>query len=350
MKNPIVVLTGGTGSLGSFLIESLIKESPGLKLVLLVRADSQKHAKARFQELNLPSDYAQRIKVVRGDLYKPDLGLNSKELDELTKTTTHILHAAASTRFTLSLAEARLSNVDTTQHMINFAQSCKSLTRFGYVSTAFVAGKRTGTVYESELEHSEGFLNTYEQSKYEAELLVRNQSKGIPIISIRPSLVLTMRGASAGPQSALTLGTSLASKGFLPILPGQPSHRLDIVGGTYAAQAIAKILLKERLTHNCYHITSAKKSPTLKQIIELIEETKGKKLPLRFVGDMESFATELKKVTRFRPDLFLIYKKVASFLPELAYPKIFDNQNLRQELDSDLAVYNIIDEIRPLLR
>lgn len=350
MKNPIVVLTGGTGSFGSLLIESLMKESLGLKLVLLVRADSHKHAKARFRELNLPSDYAQKIRVVMGDLSKPDLGLNSKQLDELTKTTTHILHAAASTRFTLPLAEARRNNVDTTQHMINFAQSCNSLTRFGFVSTAFVAGKRTGTIYESELEHSEGFLNTYEQSKYEAELLVRKQSKAVPIISIRPSLVITVRAASGGPQSALTLGTSLASKGFLPILPGQPAHRLDIVGGTYTAQATAKILLKDRLAHDCYHITSAKKSPTLKQIIELIEETKGKKLPIRFTGDMESFVAELKKVTRFRPDLFLIYRKVASFLPELAYPKIFDNQNLHQELGSDLPVTNIIDEIRPLLR
>lgn len=351
MKKPVIVLTGSTGSLGRLLIESLIKESSELKLVLLIRANSQDHAVSRFHKLGLPSDYAQRIKIIRSDLNEPDLGLSPKDFDELSKTTTHILHAAASTRFTLPLIEARRNNVETTKHMINFANSCHTLKRFAFISTAFVAGKRTGGIYESELEHNEGFLNTYEQSKYEAEALVRLHSKALPIIILRPSLILTEpHGVSTGPQNALALGILLASKGFLPILPGAPQNNLDIIDGHYSSQAIAKILLKDQPRYACYHITSAKDSLKIKQIIALIEQRRNKKLPIRFMGDMDSFAAELKNITRFRPDLALIYKKVGTFLPELAYPKIFDNHNLDQELGSNSTSVNILDQIEQLLR
>lgn len=351
MINPLVVLTGGTGSFGRFLIESLVKESPELKLVLLIRADSQHHAMSRFHKLGLPGNYAQKIKVIRSDLNKSDLGLSPKEFDSLAKTTTHILHAAASTRFTLPLLEARRNNVETTEKMIIFAKSCSALNRFAYVSTAFVAGKRTGTVYESELEHHEGFLNTYEQSKYEAELLVRQMGEALPLAILRPSLILTVRhGSATGPQNALALGISLAGRGFLPILPGQPNNTLDIISGDYASRAIAKLLLKNRLNQACYHIASTSRSPKISQIITLIEDTCGKKLPIRFTGSADSFASELKKTTRFRPDLKLIYKKVETFLPELAHPKSFDNHNLREELGNDLKPGNVLDEIRLLLR
>lgn len=351
MKKTVVVLTGGTGALGRLLIKSLLEEVPDLSLVLLIRADSQNDAMSRYRKLGFPESYAQKIKIIQSDLSKPDLGLNPIESKDLSNIATHILHSAASTRFTLPLSEARRNNVETTERMLAFGKHCKKLKRFVHVSTAFVAGKRTGIIYETDLEHNKGFLNTYEQSKYEAELLVRQQGKVLPIVIVRPSLVLTTdHSGSTGPQNALSLGISLASKGFLPILPGKPSNRLDIIDGDYTARVISKILLKDLLDHSCYHITNAEKSPTIEQIIGLIEKVKGKNIPLRFVGDIESFNVELKNVTRFRPDRGLIYKKVSSFLPELAYSKLFNNRNLRSELGTDVASRPVLDEITQLLR
>src|SRR5436305_1979730 len=41
------------------------------------------------------------------------------------------------------------------------------------MSTAYVCGKRPGTIFESDLEHEAGFRNDYEHCKFEAERLVR---------------------------------------------------------------------------------------------------------------------------------------------------------------------------------
>lgn len=62
------------------------------------------------------------------------------------------------------------------------------------MSTAFVAGaRRTGVAYEDELDDGAGFENAYEQSKYEAELLVHAWSRehGRPALVLRPSILVT---------------------------------------------------------------------------------------------------------------------------------------------------------------
>ena len=85
------------------------------------------------------------------------------------------------------------------------------------------------------------------------------------------------------------------------------------------------------------------------QLVENENQT-GKKLPIRFCGDIELFTSELKKVTRFRPDLGAIYKKTQSFLPELAFPKIFDNRSLLVELGMKKFSPRPINELKSLLK
>ena len=324
-----VVLTGATGVFGKFLVDELLKNS--LKIVLLVRANSQKEAEKRVR--SLLSKVPNKLSVFQCDLTKENLGLGENEYLKLIKDTTHILHAAASTRFTLPIDEARRNNVDTTKVLLDFAKRCSNLKRFGFIGTAFVAGKRTGIILEDEFEHNKGFLNTYEESKYEAEMLVLRNVGKLPFTIFRPSLIITpFQRSGHNPVNALTLGLFLARRGFLPILPGDENNKLDIIEGTIAAQAIVEIFLKKRLSHLTYHITSGENSPNIRELISLAEDRYGKKIPIRFCGNVEKFREEVRNITYFRPDLAAIYKKTESFLPELAFPKIFDNHNLQEEL------------------
>lgn len=345
-----VVLTGGTGIFGKFLIDDLLKNN--LKIVLLIRAETQKQAEDRAKNiLKAYSDFADRLKILKSDLVQDDLGLSQKDYLELTKSTTHIIHAAASTRFTLPLNEARRNNVETTKRLLSFAGDCKNLKRFGFISTAFVAGKRSGVILEEEFEHRAGFLNTYEESKCEAEMLVRSKIKLLPIVIFRPSLIITpFQKTINSPISALTFGLFLARKGFLPVLPGNENNKLDIIEGAVAAQAIVEILLKKKVLYLTYHITTAGNSPQIKDLISLIEGQSGKKLSIRFCGSIEEFTAEVKKTTRFRPDLVAIYKKTQSFLPELAFPKIFDNRNLLEELEAESFSTKPLKELKALLK
>src|SRR6476646_1648088 len=56
-----------------------------------------------------------------------------------------------------------------------------------HVSTAYVAGDRRVTAYEDDAEHG-AFRNAYEQTKHEAERLVR--ASGLPWTIARPSIVV----------------------------------------------------------------------------------------------------------------------------------------------------------------
>lgn len=350
MKSKNIILTGGTGVFGKFLVNDLLKSNS--RIILLIRADSQKQASERAKKLfKSNSISSNKIVTLKCDLTQNDLGLISSDYLNLKQTTTHILHAAASTRFTLPINEARRNNVETTKKLLSFAKDCKNLEKFGFVSTAFVAGKRTGLIQEEELEHNEGFLNTYEESKYEAEMIVRSMKRVLPIVIFRPSLIITpFKKSGISPVNALTLGLFFARKGFLPILPGNKGNKLDIIDGKVASHAIVKIFFKETLRYLTYHVTSAQNSPSINDFIRIIEQQSGKELPIRCCGDIERYTAELKKVTRFRPDLIAIYKKTQSFLPELAFPKIYDNNNLLGELEVKSFSNEPINIVRSLLK
>jgi thioester reductase-like protein len=80
-------------------------------------------------------------------------------------------------------------NVGGTRNVNRFAQSLSALRQYHYVSTCFVAGKRTGRIFENELRPEAGFRNYYEETKYLAETEVADLKSQLPITIHRPSVV-----------------------------------------------------------------------------------------------------------------------------------------------------------------
>lgn len=324
-----VVLTGGTGNFGRFLASELLKHD--VQLVMLVRANSKEEARARVKNIiDLGGD---RVQVLHSDLTLGHLGLSEKEYLDLTSRTTHILHAAASIRFKHSIEDARRHNVKTTERMVHFGKECPSLIRFGFVSTALVAGKQSGIIMENEFEHEAGFKNTYEQTKYEAEAFVRSKVYELPIVILRPSLIITppLEGHKIS-INLLALAVPLLARGYLPFVPGTEKSTIDVVNGTDAARVMCELLLKKQLSHLTYHITNGHMALTVKTIHSMIEQKLGKSIPLEFCGDMKSFRRRVQKIPWYKPAVRAAYKRTASFLPEAAFPKIFDNHNTLSEL------------------
>ncbi len=81
-------------------------------------------------------------------------------------------------------------NVDGTGNVLDLLADCKLLQRHNYVSTAYVAGDRTGHVYEHELLMGQGFKNHYESTKFQAEVWVRHSMDRIPTTIYRPAIVV----------------------------------------------------------------------------------------------------------------------------------------------------------------
>ena len=330
-QRKVIVLTGSTGGFGRFLARELLKHED-VELILLVRAGSHEEASIRVQDI-VGQD--KRVRVYCSDLSQERLGLSQSDFNEITGNATHILHSAASVRFTLPLEQARLFNVKTTEQVLLFAKKCPKIVRFGYVGTALVAGNRSGTIREDEFEHTAGFKNTYEQSKYEAEQLVRLSIENLSTVIFRPPLIAPSSLPNVSGRSivhALLLGANLVARGDIRFLPGSERSFVDIVDPKISAERIVTLLLKSKLSHMVYHITNAAHAPTVSVIRSMIEKKLQHSLPLDFCGSMMEYNEKVSRIPWYKFRARYAHKKIHSFIPELAYPKIYDNSHTLNEL------------------
>ena len=314
-----VLLTGATGRLGRCVVAELARAD--CDLVLVVRASSQDAARERIRQAVPHGVSAGQLTVVCGDVTVPGFGLGVREQRRLRASVDAILHAAASTSFSLPLEEARATNVAATRNVLDFAERTPRLRRLAHVSTAFVAGRRTGRMLERELEHDHGFLNSYQQSKHEAELLVASRRDSLPLVVFRPSIVLDGPGSTQR-RSAFRFAFELVRRGLMQALPGSGATPVDLVTEADAARAIARLLFATDVD-GTYHVAGGDLAPRLGEIVDGFD--------VRYLSE-EQFAWELSKWRHERPRLAPVYDELESFIYELAYPKVFDTSRCEDAL------------------
>ena len=260
------VVTGVTGFLGRELLGSLLA-LPGERVVAPIRPSRGASAAIRVAKLldGLIPDPARREEAARRvHPIETDLSADDPHFDEALRRAidglpARVIHGAASVAFDLPLEETRRINVEGTKRMLSSAATLAEaglLTRFAYVSTAFVAGTREGRVYERELDVGQGFTNTYERSKLEAELLLRECGGGLPWTVLRPSIVAGR--ASTGETShyhVLYWPLKVFARGLVVCIPGERDAVFDIVPVDFVVDALLHILEREDSLGGCYHLS-----------------------------------------------------------------------------------------------
>lgn len=198
MGSKKVLITGATGFLGSYIFKEILMQTD-YEVHLLIREKDQINAEERigqifhfFKDDMDTEKFSNRIKVFNGDLSRDNLGLDSEIYKKLNKQIDEIYHIAANTDFRMTLLTARQTNVTGAENILRFAKKCFKKIRVNYISTAFIAGAQTGLFLEQDpITHFKKFNNAYEQSKFEAELLMERYRKlGLDISIFRPSIVM----------------------------------------------------------------------------------------------------------------------------------------------------------------
>ena len=179
------LLTGFPGFIGKRLAAQLLASDAKARLIALVEPRMVDAATAAAGELD-----AKRLEVVAGDIGEPRLGLDLDEYDRLAQEVTHVFHLAAIYDLAVPLEIAQRVNVAGTGNVLDFCAAAKSLDRLTYVSTAYVAGMRTGVVYEHELVMGQDFKNHYESTKFQAEVWARDMLDRVPTTIVRPAIVV----------------------------------------------------------------------------------------------------------------------------------------------------------------
>ena len=164
-KDKAVLVTGGTGFLGTALVEKMLRSLPSLgRLYLIVRPSREKsvqerferdvHGSAAFAKLReeLGDDFservAQKVRILEGDVHSESLGLGAEDLDELSREVNAVIHSAASVVFDAPLDAAVDSNVRGTLGLLALARGWEKKPLFMHVSTAYVAGTEGGLIRE----------------------------------------------------------------------------------------------------------------------------------------------------------------------------------------------------------
>ncbi|XP_018905583.2 fatty acyl-CoA reductase wat [Bemisia tabaci] len=221
-----VFITGGTGFLGSVLLEKLIRCCPGIKKVyLLVRPKKGKEITERFNEIfdspifermkkEVPA-YLERVAAISGDCMLPMCGVSSKDQELMKREINVVFHVAATVRFDAKMRFAVNINIRATRDLLTLSRQFDNLKAFVHISTAYsnclnrviqecfydppfsgsaaisLAEKFDDDMLEKMTPALLGsWPNSYALTKCIAEEVVREMGKGLPVAVVRPSIVI----------------------------------------------------------------------------------------------------------------------------------------------------------------
>jgi thioester reductase-like protein len=276
-RTDAVLLTGATGFVGTAVLVGLLEESDR-EVVALVRAADPAQATARLQDAleevvdaTVAEAHLARCTAVPADLLADDLGLSYRELEHLATRCDEIIHCAASVSFDLPLDQARAVNTEGAARLAQLAertmQRGDGLRRMVHVSTAYVAGDRTGLFAEHDITTNIPFRNTYEQTKHEAEEVLRAWTPALPLQIVRPSIVVGARGTGwTRSFNVLYWPLRKFATGRLPVIPALADAPVDVVPVDYVADTILGLATAGPGT---YHAVAGDRASTVAEVIDL---------------------------------------------------------------------------------
>ncbi|XP_017780644.1 PREDICTED: fatty acyl-CoA reductase 1-like [Nicrophorus vespilloides] len=152
-KNKKILVTGGTGFLGSILVEKLLRSFPDIsKLYLLARKKgtmnlterSKKYFKDPLFErmIYLNPNYYKKVIWIEGDLTKPCLNLSNDDM-AVIKTVDIVIHLGASINMQNPLHEMIKNNLLGTAELLKICLDNKNIKCFMYVSSAFSNARKS---------------------------------------------------------------------------------------------------------------------------------------------------------------------------------------------------------------
>lgn len=271
MSAPIYFITGTTGFLGSEILRTILAQDAHAQCYCLVRDLAQRKL----------APISERVFYVSGDISQENLGMHLDEYENLARSITHIIHSAAMVQFEKPKAVLEKINVLGTQNMITFAKRCQQQNPefkiMGYVSTAYVAGKRVGVVNEQDLTDAYGFKNNYESTKFAAERLLHAEKSNVPVAVFRPSIILGHSKDGATPRSNVIFPLTQVVKRFpfnVVLMPVNKKCLLDLVPVDYVAKGIYFLLNDPKAAGQVFHLTSGQgRELSISKVVDIFRET-----------------------------------------------------------------------------
>jgi nucleoside-diphosphate-sugar epimerase len=282
-RGPALLMTGFPGFLGSALLPRLLARRDGVRAVCLVQPQHLASAQRRVQQIEAAHPHTlHRVQLVEGDITAPDLGIDRTARAAL-KGVNEVWHLAAIYDLTVAEGVARRVNVDGTARILQFCQSRPRLTRLQYVSTCYVSGSYRGEFPEDGLDEGQTFLNHYESTKFDAEMLVRKaMADGLPATIYRPGIVVgdSRTGETQkydGPYFLATFLRRQARVAVVPALGDVDRVRVSLVPRDFVIEAMDQLSVLDGSVGRTYALTDPN-PPTVRQVVDAFAGHLGKQV------------------------------------------------------------------------
>ena len=320
-----ILVTGATGLVGRGVVGRLLAADPRLHVLALARDPR------RLQQVAATDGWGARVTAIAGDVTLPGLGLDADARTRLAREATAVLHCAADTAFSRPLDEARAVNTAGTRHLLELAAEWARTPRFAYVSTAFVAGRLTGDVAEHAHAATGGWVNGYEQSKWEAEALVR--AHAADWVVLRPSTIVSDIDGTVRQVNAVHRALRVYHAGLAAMLPWAPGASLEVVPGDWVADAIARLALVPEHAGRTFHLCAGAGALPIEEMLERTWDVwaaadpawRTRAIARPALADLETwtlFEEGVRETGNAR--LARVLAALSHFAPQLALPKRFD--------------------------
>lgn len=247
-------VTGGTGFIGRFLVEKLLKR--GEKVYLLVQESGMDVYEKLLERWGVTS---KEVVAVTGDLTQPNLGIPDKVLAELKGQITNFYHLAAIYNLYASAEIQKAVNVQGTRNAIDAAAAMDARC-FNHFSSIAAAGLYKGTFREDMFEEAEKLDNPYLQTKHDSEKVVREECK-VPWRVYRPGMVVGHSKTGEidkvdGPYYFFKMIQKIRSMipQWMPTI-GIEGGRINIVPVDFIVAAVDHISHAEGEDGKCFHLT-----------------------------------------------------------------------------------------------
>lgn len=273
-----VLFTGFPGFIGARLIPRLLELQPETTFVCLVQEKFRGAAESSVLELARSHPATRgRLEIVGGDITAPGLGIGEDEARLLHTRLTGCYHLAAVYDLAVAREIGMRVNVEGTKNVLEFLAECPKFERLDYVSTAYVSGSAVGLYRETDLDVGQRFKNFYEETKFLAEMAVKESD--LPSTIYRPGIVVgdSRTGVTAkfdGPYFSLNAMRNLPSPGvFMKVGTGEAP--VNLVPVDFVLEAIARLSTWEGAVGKTYNLTDPSPLSAF-QIEELFAKALGK--------------------------------------------------------------------------
>ncbi|WP_343746563.1 non-ribosomal peptide synthase/polyketide synthase [Chitinophaga sp.] len=259
-----ILLLGATGYLGIHLLYDLLqRDTP---VCVLVRAESDEAAFSRLSEKYafyfgkpLPKDQA-NLRVWKGDIALPQLGMDAAVFETLMSETDCILNTAANVKHYGSYSEFEAVNTRSVQTILDFCKTGKKKV-IHHISTTSVAGMaaKDSTDYlytEADLFKGQEVPNFYAKSKLEAERLLDTARAEGTDVNIYRVGHLSFHSATGKFQENIDNNAFYNQiKGFISfqVMP-EEFNEVELSNIDQVSAAILQIFDKPALLNRNYHV------------------------------------------------------------------------------------------------